>query len=371
MNCSYFPSYSDDSVTNVFSNNGSWFGIGIPSADSPERFGKFAGPYSFYNDKWISRSLMQFNFGVVGFGKIQYEFAKDFEVVQFPGLLYQKFIFDDYQIEIRAVFISGRTCLFKADAINTSDKKIPMTWMVNGDAYEEIGEVDKFTDVWMYRVDNKDDVFWLLRFELDDKVNLVFGADSFEFSYKEPQWIEPNDTLSVVTTLSQYFKGDDKGEVEMVSQALKDPEQFFDKNQNMWSYFASNIIVQNEAYKKISIKSLQTLLMNLRSYIPEFKNYFFVEKSDIEQEYINVDENWFYASAMIRYDISLATHALASTVSNLNKDSSLNNIIPVLNYNDSISILNNRPMAAWTAWNIFAIKPDVSMMKVFYPLIKA
>jgi len=371
MDCSYFPSYSQDSVIDVFSNNGSWFGIGLPSADAPERFGKFAGPFSFYNDKWIGRSLMQFNFGVDGLGKIQYEFAKDFEVVQYPGLLYQKFVFDDYFIEIRAAFISGRTCLFKAHAINTSSKKIPMTWMINGAAYDEVGEADRFTDVWMYKIDNEDDIFWLMRYKLDDAINLVFQADSYEFSYKEAQWIEPKDTLSIVTTLSQYFKGDDKGDVELATEALNDPEQFFDKNQKMWSFLISNVVTQNEEFKKISVKSLQTLLMNLRSLFPDFKNYFFVERNGLENEYVNVDENWFYASAMIRYDISIATHALVSAISNLNQDSSINSIIPVLNFTDSIPVLSNKPMAAWTAWNIFSIRPDTNIMKVIYPLIKA
>ncbi|MDD2633977.1 MAG: hypothetical protein PHW82_00595 [Bacteroidales bacterium] len=371
MECSYFPSYSQDSVTNVFSNNGSWFGLGLPSVEETNRFGKFAGPYSFYNDKWIGRSLIKFNFGIDGIGKIQYEFANDFEIVQYPGLLYQKFVFDDFFIEIKAAFVSGRTCLFEAKAINTSDKILPMSWMINGDAYEEMGETDRFTDVWMYKIDGKDDIFWLLRYKLDDEINLVFQEDAYEISYKKPQWIEPNDTLSIVTTLSQYFKGDDKSEVEMVTEALNNPKRFFDNNEKMWTFLISNVVAQNEMHKKISVKALQTLLMNLRSLIPDFKSYFFVERNGLNNEYINVDENWFYASSMIRYDISLATHALVSAMSNLNQDNSLNTIVPVLNHVDNIPIISEKPMAAWTAWNIVSIKSDTNIMKVIYPLIKA
>jgi hypothetical protein len=371
IDCRYFPKNSRDTVVDVFSTSGSWFGLGIPSANQTEKFGKFAGPYSFFDNKWISKSLLEFNFGIPGVGKIQYESANDFELVQFPGMLYQKFVFDNFYLEIRAIFISGRTCLFKADAINTSNQRVPMSWMVKGDAFEELGEADKFTDGWMYKIDNMEDVFWLIRFRLDDEMNLVFNPDSFEFSYKNPIWVEPQDTFSIVTTLSQYFKGDLRKDIMLSSEALQDPNVFFERNDNLWNFLVTNVVVQNDDLRNLSLQALQTMFLNLRSYLPTFQNYFFNQNSNQQNEAIYVDENWFYASAMIRYDPNVSIYCLNAVVSNLNIDSSLNQIIPVLGSIDNNSGLSQRPMAAWTAWNAFSAKPKKEIMQRLYPLIKA
>lgn len=371
LNCRYFPKSPQDSIVDVFATSGSWFGLGIPDADQTEKFGKFSGPYSYFDNTWISKSLLEFNFGIPGVGKIQYESANDFELVQLPGMLCQKFVFDNFYLEIRAIFISGRTCLFKADAINTSNQRVPMSWMVKGDAFEELGEADKFTDGWMYKIDNKDDVFWLIRFRLDDEMNLVFNPDSYEFSYKNPIWVEPQDTFSIVTTLSQYFKGDLRKDIMLSSEALQNPDEFFDRNNNLWNFLVTNVVVQNEDLRNLSLQALQTMFLNLRSYLPSFQNYFFNKNSNQQNEAIYVDENWFYASAMIRYDPNVSIYGLNAVVSNLNADSSLNQIIPVLGSIDNNSGLSQRPMAAWTAWNAFSAKPKKEIMQSLYPLIKA
>ncbi len=371
LNYSHFPVSATDSITNTFHTNGSWFGIGLPDDSNPYRWGKIAGPYSTYMNKWIGKSLIQFNFGIAGIGKIQFESAKDHKIVQYPGMLYQKYIYESYFLEQKVIFISGRSCLMQVDAINTSEISIPMSLMIKGSAYEEIGDSEQFTDGWMYKIDGESKIFWLLRFRLDDEMNLTFNPDNYEFSFKEPQMVLPGDTLRLVMIMSQYFEGDSKQDVMLVSEALNYPSRYFERNEKLWRFLISNIIVEKEELQEITMKSLQTMYLNLRSFIPGIRNYFFVERTGQDEVYINTDEAWFYTSSLIRYDTRLAINSLASNISNLNVDSSLNKIIPILNCRDSSQILNEKPMAAWTAWNIFSVSPDVDLMTTIYPMLTA
>ncbi len=369
INYRFFPKKSNDTIVSYFSSNGSWFGVGLPEPYEPDRYGKIAGPYSMYSNEWIGKSLMQFNFGIAGIGKIQLESAKDYEIVQYPGLLFQKYVFESYSIEQKLIFISGRTCLTKIDAINTSEIRIPMSLMIKGSAFDEVGNAEKFSDGWMYKIDGKDDVFWLVRFRLDGEMDLSFNPDNFEFSYKEPVFVEPGDTLSLVSTMSQYFMGDAKQDVMTSSDALVNPDKYFEKNEKLWRYLISNVVSEDREHRNLSVKSLQTMYLNLRSVIPSFKNYFFVEKTGLDQTFVNTDETWFYASSLIRYDTRLSINALASNISNLNQDSSLNSLIPVLNFTDTVTEIGKMPMAAWTAWNIYSVSPDVGLMETIYPML--
>ena len=372
LNYSHFPKGTNDTIEDCFTSNGAWFGLGLPTDDEPDRYGRLAGPFSLYQNSWIAKALLHFNLGIVGIGKIQLESAKEHEIIQYPGLLVQRYIFESFKIEQRLVFISGRTCLMKVDAINTSAVDIPMTMMMKGNTYEGLGEADDFTDGWMYNIDGTNDVFWLLRFRLDENMNLVMNNDSYEFSYKEPVFVHPGDTLSLVATLSQYFKGDSRKDVETASKALNDPDTFFNQNEKLWRYLINNIVPEEKELREISVKALQTMYLNLRSFLPSFKNYFFVEHSGLHETYINTDEAWFYASSFIRYDSRLAKNILASVISNINDDKSINSIIPVLNYSDSTFVINEKPMAAWTAWNIFSsdTENDTVLMETVYGIVK-
>ncbi len=368
---SYFPTGANDTISSSYSSNGAWFGIGLPELENPYRWGKIAGPYSTYTNEWVGKSLLQFNFGIAGYGKIQFESAKEHKIIQYPGLLYQKYTFDTFFLEEKVLFISGRTCLINVDAVNSSQKAIPMSIMIKGVAFDEVGEAESLADGWMYKIDGKDDVFWLVRFRLDKDINFSYNTDNFEFSYKEPEVVLPGDTLSMILTMSQYFKGDTKQDVMIVSDALNSPEMYFERNEKFWRFLISNIIQDDKDLQALSVKAIQTLFLNLRSSIPSFQNYFFVERTGLDNVYVNTEESWFYASSLIRYDSKLSTNVLASNMSGLNNNSTLNRVIPVLDSTIIDNELNFKPMAAWTAWNIFSVNPDADLMERIYPFLKS
>ena len=369
LNYSHFPENSND-TPNFFSSTGAWFGIGLPQAYQSDKFGQFAGPYSTYTNNWFSTSILDFNFGITGKGKIELATATNIETDQYPGLLVQKYHFEDYRIEEKLMFISGRTCLLKIDAINTSQDPMQMSMMLQGSAFEELGEAESFTDGWMYKIDNKDDILWLIRFRLDKEMDLSYSPQDYEFSYKSPISVMPSDTLSIVATISQYFKGDIQQDVEMASDALYSPEKYFKKNVNLWDYLTSKITSDDSDLRKLSVKSIQTLYLNLRSYIPSFQNFFFVESTGISSAYINTDESWLYSSALLRFDIRLSLQSIASNLKNLNNDGSLNKYIGVLNTISTDSTLSENPMAAWTTWNFYSMSPDIKSLLQIYPMLE-
>ncbi len=370
IKCTLFPSSIND-APEYYTAKGSWFGFTLPATDDTENYGKFGGPYCMKTNKWISPSLLQFDFGVAGKGSIPLASANETEFSQLPGMLYQKFVFPDYLIELKLNFISPRTTLYQATAINTSDKAKSISMMLTGEMFEGLGEAEKFTDGWMFKIDKKDDVFWLVRFRLDGEMELTYSTQDYQFSYKQLQTIAPGDTLKIVAVVSEYFKGDQKQDVVFASEALNDPQTQVDKNYGLWQYILSKINNTNPELKKLCLKSVQTFYLNMRSFLPGFGNYNLVSGTGIRDHYINTDESWLISTGLIFFDTKLAMHQLVTILSAQNTDGSINKYVPIDVGQKLPNILSEKPMAAWTAYNIYSADPDKGFLGTVFPLIEA
>jgi putative isomerase len=369
LNCTSIPGSMSDKG-DYFASVGSWFGISLPSASETENLGIFGGPFSRNRMQWLSKSLLSFSFGIAGKAIVELPTANDFEIVQYPGLLSQKYIFSDYKVEQSIIFLSGRTALYNVEVINTSKKIIPMSMMVGGEVFDGFGEIEEFTDGWMIKVDKKDDLFWLFRFRLDGEMQIEYSVKNYQFSFKNPKSVNPGDTLRIVMTVSQYFKGDQQSDVAMATDALDYPKKYLENNEMFWNYLIGNIINQDVNIKKMLVKCLQTLYVNMRSPLFNFRNFFFVEGSNIDDIYCDVDESWMYASSLIRFDPKIALHQLVSSIAAINPDGSLPAKVPLIKPDSMIYSTNTKPMAAWTYWNIYSVSPDTAVLRKLFPLLE-
>lgn len=369
LSCTQFPQNSGDSPE-YFTARGSWHGYTLPAEGDTENYGKFGGPYCLKTNKWISPSLLQLSFNVAGKGSVPLASAQETEFSQFPGMLYQEFTFPDYKIEIKLNIISPRSSLYQATAINTSDKTQNISMTLSGEMFEGIGEGEKFTDGWIFKIDNKDDIFWLVRFRLDTEMELMYSTQDYQFAYKQLQTVAPGDTLRIAAVVSQYFKGDQQQDVVFASEALNAPETQIERNEALWKYIIGTIKTTDSELKKLCLKSIQTLHLNMRSFLPGFGNYNFVPGSGISSHYVNVDESWLMASSLILFDTKLAMHQFASVMSAQNSDGSINKYISIDRDQPVSSRPNEKPMAAWTAYNIFSAEQDKDFLTTIYPLIE-
>jgi len=365
----HFPDDSSDKPEYLAS-QGLWHGYTVPDTNDTENFGKFGGPYCLKTNKWISPSLLQFNFGVPGKGNIPLATAEKSEISQIPGMLYQKFTFKDYFVELELNAISSRTSLYVAKIVNTSDSTQTFSMKVGGKVFDGLGEAEKFTDGWLFKVDKKEDVFWLLRFRLDSQMELNYSTVDYEFSFKQMQPVAPGDTLRIVAVISQYFKGDNKQEVMLASEALENPLKYLNKTVKMWDYLIRTMKFVDLSSKELSIKSLETLYLNLRGYLPGFTNFNIMPGTGMSTPYFNVEESWLIASSLVIFDKNIAKHQLASILSSKNPDGSINKYITTDKDRPVNSQLNEKPMLAWTAWNIYLGAVDGEFLKSIFPMIE-
>jgi putative isomerase len=369
IKCSHFPETPDDKAE-YYTSRGAWFGYTIPEVFDTENLGKFGGPYCIKTDKWMAQSLLQFNFGVAGKGSIPLASADEIEISQFAGQLQQIFTFPDYRIELNLNIVSPRTALYQATAINISDKNQSISMLLSGEMFDGLGEAEKFTDGWLYKVDKKDDIFWLVRFRLDGEMELNYSTQNYEFSFKQLQTVAPGDSIRIVAVVSQYFKGDQQQDVAISSDALNVPETHVKRNELFWNSVVELMKTEDLEYRKLCMKSLQTIHLDMRSYLPGFRNFNFVPDTGIESHYIDTDKSWLLASALIGFDPTLAMHQLASILAAKNADGSLNKFISIDKSQPLSSPLNEKPMAAWTAYNIWAVSPEKEFLTQIYPLLE-
>ncbi|MDD3687382.1 MAG: trehalase family glycosidase [Bacteroidales bacterium] len=369
IKCRFMPKSPEDKG-DYYTNKGIWHGYSIPKNYDYVNYGRFGGPYCLVKEKWMSPSLLKLNMSVAGKGEVDLTKAKKTEIAQFPGLLMQRFDFEDIRLELNLETVTVRSSLYQALAINTSDKEQNISMALSGSMFEGLGEGEKFPDGWMFKVDGKDDVFWVVRFRLDAAMELSYTTLDYEFKFKQMQTVKPGDTLKITAVISQYFKGDSQQDVLISNDVLNLPDGYKLNNVNLWNFLFRAMTVQDTASREISIRSLQTMYHDLRSALPGRAHFAFFPYLNQEKPVTNTEDTWFTASAMLRFDARLSFNQLVMTMLSLNVDGSLNKYLS-LNPAKSAGVeLNEKPMAAWTAWNIYLVSPDAEFLKKIFPLLE-
>lgn len=369
LKCTYFPNSTDDKPE-FYNVRGLWHGFTNPAQNDTKNFGKFGGPYCLKTNKWVSQSLLGIKLNEEGKGNIPLTSAKEYELAQFPGVLSQNYTFPNYNMELKLSFVSQRTSLFQAFVINTSDTVQKLSLILEGEMFEDMGVGEKFSDGWIFKIDSTDDILWLIRFRLDTKMELVYSPNGYQFSFKDIQSVAPGDTLRMTAIVSQFFKGDNEQEVILSSDILDSPDKYTSRNGLFWDLMIKKMIVGTEDMKKLSVKSFQTLYLNLRSYLPGFGNFNFVQGTGIDIPYISTDESWLLSSSLIKFDTQLAMHQIASILISQNKDGSIDKYVSLDTSRLAKEGLNNRPMIAWTVWNIFLLAQDTAFLEAVIPMIE-
>lgn len=370
IKCNTFPDSPIDEAE-YYTSRGLWYGFTIPDQQDKNNYGKFGGPYCIRTQKWISKSLIDFDFGIAGKGVIPLYDADSVTIRQLPGLLTQKFFFNDITVELKLNIITNKTCLYQAYLINTDATDKSVSIRLKGTAFENIGIAEEFLDGWMFKIDGKDDIFWLIRFRTDNDMEMQYSETDYEFSYKELQTIHPGDTLKMVATISQYFQGDSKHDVQIVSEALEYPQKYEENNTLYWNIINNLVATEDDESKLLSYKSILTLFNNLRCPLPGTSNYFVQKGHGKENSICDTDEAWMIASALIKFDTRLAMHQLASVLTSINPDSSINKYLNFSPGSEISSPINQKPMAAWTCWNIFSVSKDFEFLTQAFPLLEA
>lgn len=369
IKCHFMPKSSSDKG-DYYTNKGAWHGYSLPKNSDTENYGNFGGPYCLKTEKWISPSLLNLKLVVVGKGEIDLSKASKKEIAQYPGLLRQQYIFPDFRLELNLEPVDTRTSLYQALAINSSEKDQNFSMSLKGSMFEGLGEGESFPDGWMFKIDGKEDILWVIRFRLDAPMELSYSPLEYEFKFKQTHTVKPGDTLKITAIVSQYFNGDTQDKVLKANELLTAPQGFISNNKNLWDYLFNHMSIKDSSAREISIKSLQSLYQTLRSSLPGLANFAFYPFINPDTPYTITDESWFTASAELKFDPRLSFNQFIIVMSSLNEDGSLNKYISLDPAVKNESKLIEKPMAAWTAWNIYLVAPDADFLAQSFPVLE-
>lgn len=369
MDFTFIPE-NPNSENKYFATNGSLFGFSLPDKSKENHLGSFLGPYSITEQKWISESLV--NFSLSDGNLIPFSTAKESIISQYPGMLYQKYIFDSFYTEHKLIMLSGRSALIQLLVVNSSDKVLSFALRADGTPFDDIGIGSKFANGWRLEIIDTQDLFYLIRFKADRDLAFGFSDDYYEFGDKSLIELQPKDTMSLTMTISQYFVRDPLLDTELISSAVNQPELYFQRNINLWNYYLSRFPLHTDIkLTKLAVKSLQTLFLNLRSPSKNMGNYYILSDNYSDYEYYNTDESWLYSASLFNFDPALAKQHYLAVMNFQNRNGSLPKIVKPLDFRTIDSDKhNNYPLAAWTAWNIFAVNPDGEFILQALPILE-
>jgi hypothetical protein len=368
-----FVPESKDSEPIYWASNGALFGFALPTEQDEDMYGAFIGPYSISAQKWLSKSMLKFS---ISDGKrIEFKDANHKTIMQYPGLLYQKYDFDNFIVEQRLVFISGRSVLVKNDVINTADSTISLALRIDGMPFKELGIGSSFANGYRFEISDRGrtDLFLLLRFKSNLDVSLGVHTDYYEYAHIDLHELESRDTLSMSLTLSQYFFKDPSLDTELTSAALSFPNTYFDRNQKLWDSYLSAIPSNLFGiYKTILVKSLQEFIMCLRTPSKLMPNYHFVSGEIENSEFIVTDHSCLFTAAMTKLDPTPAYQHFISILRFQESSGAVPDTIFTSRHAGFQENHHNKyPMLCWTAFNLFNITEDYDFAINYLPFLES
>lgn len=368
LKCRFMPKHAKDTAV-FFANKGIWHGYTLPENNDTKNCGKFGGPYCFYTKKWFAPSLLDLSLNVAGQGKIDLNTAKTKNLNQFPGLLMQEFEFDDYKLILQLEAVTTRASLYQAILINTSDEAKKFSMQLEGNIFDNTSKIEQIPDGWIYKVDGQEDIIWFVRFRLDAQMELNYSDTNYEFKYKAMQTVQANDSLKITAVVAQFFNGDLQQDVLITNDILSTPQLYVDNNKNFWNFLFGHMTTQSNIRRQMTLSAFQTIYLNSRSALPTKKYLTVLPYAETKDLFINTDEAWFTAVSLLKFDPRLSYNIVSFILNSINKDGALKKYLSLVPKIDDKGEIIDKPMAAWTVFNIYSVTQDDEFVKMCLPFL--
>ncbi|HPX75660.1 MAG TPA: trehalase family glycosidase [Bacteroidales bacterium] len=368
LKCRFMPKHAKDTAV-FFANKGIWHGYTLPENNDTKNYGKFGGPYCFYTNKWFASSLLNLSLSVAGQGKVDLNTANAKYLNQFPGLLMQEFEFDDYKLILKLEAVTTRVSLFQAILINTSDNVKKFSMQLEGSMFDNTSKIEQIPDGWIYKVNGLEDIIWFVRFRLDSKMELNYSDSEYEFTFKEMQTVQAKDSLKITAVVAQFFNGDLQQDVLLTNDILSTPELYIDNNKNFWNFLFGHMTTQTNIRRQMTLNAFQTIYLNLRSALPTKKYFTVLPYNETENLFVNVDEAWFTAVSLLKFDPRISYNVISFILSSINEDGALKKYLSIMPEIADKNEIIDKPMAAWTVFNVYSVTQDDDFVKMCLPFL--
>ncbi|BDD07269.1 MGH1-like glycoside hydrolase domain-containing protein [Aureibacter tunicatorum] len=356
-----------------FSDMGSWHSFSLPEQGS-DQVGGFVGPFLMTqnNGAWFSKQFAKLSIKI-GDKKLDLNKAKDLKTSYYPGRLVQSFNINGLEIDMNLIFVSNRTTLISSEIKNSSGEaqEIQIGW--EGDVFlpeTNINALENGVDV-TFEGNSK---AVALRSSTVSKPSS--DESSYSFNAGEAQSIKQNESIQNAITISVVFDDIEKKAEERISDiSLKNAEVALNENEKRWNRYVETVVDQpthwkeNNDYRRIAVKSLNTLMNNWRSAAGELKHEGLFPSYGIRHFHgFWAWDSWKHSYALAAIEPELAKNQIRAMFDYQDDMGMIADCV----FRDTLDEKHNwrntkAPLATWAVKKVYDVSKDQSFLEEMYP----
>ncbi len=364
------PMSFDDWESYCHSDQGAWFGFGLPPLGDAQMVGAITGPFLMTHGGWLSPAILKLELvnGTTGH-TINLSEAQNVELIYYPGRLEQSFQVENLKVILELIFADSSNALARVRVDNTADSVFDVSIGWTGSVFPESEPID--IDGQSAMISLGGDEYFMLRFPTSPSSITSTLGSTYKTQFTSSIQLRAGEIFETYVNLSL---GSNEPSVPVLTPEAIDEK--FQANSIRWTKYL-NAALGSKApwreareYREVAVKSLMTLLNNWRSargdlhhggLFPSYAVWYF---------------NGFWAWDSWKHSVALATFApqiAKNQVRAMFDWQDETGMVPDVIYADK-SENNNRdtkpPLAAWAVWSIYEADQDADFLAEMYPLLK-
>lgn len=343
------PTYTAKYSASLFSDAGSWIGFTNPSAS--DWVNGFCGPFTIEDRTWISKSIAEIGVEKGGQKLKSNQFKRD-SVSYFPGFTFMSSKYENVKIEQQLFFVDKNHAILQLNSKNVK-------WLISSTIWLPSAIVKKENNSLNVQLIKGE----LLTVSFPENFNLEVSDKSYSATsttYSDCEYV----LISFFSNLTEKDLAAANSE-----KVLKDAVKSIAQSKQRWNNYLSKVLRSNlpDAYNRIAVKSVVTLLSNWRS-----------AKGDILHEGVipshsNANFNGFWAWDSWKHAVALSHFA---------PDLAKNQVKAMFDYQAddgmiSDNVFTNKarnnyrdtkpPLATWAVMEIYKETKDVDFLEYMFP----
>ncbi len=363
------PATSDDWDAFCHSDQGAWFGFGLPPENMPELIGAFTGPFLMSEGSWLAASILQLNLSDNKGHKLDLSKCTNFSANYFPGRLQQSYSYNELKIIQELIFTDSVTALSRMEIINKARSRVEIKPGWSGNIFNNSAGFKHQSGSVIVPV-SKSEVF-RIQFPADVNPQVETDDSIYTAIYDKPLIIEAGNKVQTFVTLTLI-----PNEARNYTYSQEEVDNAFQANQQRWAKYLESALKTSAPwqgkpeYRQVAVKAVMTLINNWKSargdlhyggLFPSYAVWYF---------------NGFWAWDSWKHAVALATFAPEIARDQIRvmfdwQDDA--GMVPDVIYADK-SENNNRdtkpPLAAWAVWAVYNSDGDRNFLREMYPLLK-
>jgi len=362
------PTSADDWSAFCHSDQGAWFGFGLPPVDQSILVGAFAGPFLMSHGRWLAQSLLQLQLKDADGDILDLTTAANFTATYYPGRLEQEFTISGLVFKLELIFPDQKTALASLKITNVSEETANITLGWKGRTFDSDLEISQWDESIVFPLSDEEHFSICFLDKSEKAVKITSGE--YSTWYGEPITLQPDMVSETAVKLSQLWTDE-----QAKSLFMAEVNNAFLANNNRWTNYLNSALKSTAPwrvepdYQRVAVKSVMTLINNWKG--PRGDLHF----SGLFPSYAVWYFNGFWAWDSWKHAVALATFAPEIAKDQIRVMFDWQNqagMVPDVIYADSTEN-NNRdtkpPLAAWAVWSVYKADHDLEFLIEMYPLL--